>query len=155
MSEGSHVDPEVSDFSDEEHRRLVEAACAWPGGATQEEMELVLDWAWGTRTAAALLRLVLEGKIAAKSVTNADGTTEMTFARRSDPGAPVEPAAKPNKATEGSPGPRYSLSQHRMTRCQSDDDGYCDFSECPQLRDDEPKRSGRHCPLDQSEEEGE
>jgi hypothetical protein len=33
-------------------------------------------------------------------------------------------------------------------RCHADDDGDCVWSGCPQLRDDEPRRSGRHCPRD-------
>jgi hypothetical protein len=41
-----------------------------------------------------------------------------------------------------------SLSQRRMTRCHADDDGYCDWAKCPQLRDAEPSKTGRHCPLD-------
>ena len=32
--------------------------------------------------------------------------------------------------------------------CHSDDDGDCVWSECPQLRDGEPKATGRHCPRD-------
>lgn len=36
----------------------------------------------------------------------------------------------------------------RGTRCQSAQDGECFWKECPQLRDGEPERSGRHCPLD-------
>jgi hypothetical protein len=32
--------------------------------------------------------------------------------------------------------------------CMANDDDYCDWSDCPQVRDDEPKRSGRHCPRD-------
>jgi hypothetical protein len=40
-----------------------------------------------------------------------------------------------------------------MTRCQSDDDGYCEWRGCPQLRDNEPKKSGRHCPLDMEDED--
>jgi hypothetical protein len=43
---------------------------------------------------------------------------------------------------------RYSPSRHGMTRCQSDDDGYCSYGLCPQLRDGEPEASGRHCPFD-------
>jgi len=34
------------------------------------------------------------------------------------------------------------------TDCRSASDGDCDWSECPQLRDGEPKATGRHCPLD-------
>lgn len=34
--------------------------------------------------------------------------------------------------------------------CQADRDGDCTHKSCPQLRDGEPRRSGRHCPLDRS-----
>lgn len=47
---------------------------------------------------------------------------------------------------------QYSLQSRRMTRCQADDDDYCDFADCPQMRDGEPHMSGRHCPLDREEE---
>jgi hypothetical protein len=50
------------------------------------------------------------------------------------------------------PTQRYDTQQRRFTRCQADDDGYCDWSECPQLRDGEPACSGRHCPLDLDDE---
>ena len=39
--------------------------------------------------------------------------------------------------------------------CQSDCDGHCEWSHCPQLRDGEPDKTGRHCPLDHRGEEGE
>ncbi len=32
--------------------------------------------------------------------------------------------------------------------CHSDDDGDCVWAECPQLRDNEPRATGRHCPRD-------
>lgn len=35
-----------------------------------------------------------------------------------------------------------------LTSCAADDDGDCNHHECPQIRDGEPKRTGRHCPLD-------
>ena len=31
--------------------------------------------------------------------------------------------------------------------CHADRDGGCSWSECPQVRDGEPYRSGRHCPI--------
>lgn len=31
--------------------------------------------------------------------------------------------------------------------CHSDTDGDCYWKGCPQLKDDEPKKSGRSCPL--------
>jgi hypothetical protein len=37
--------------------------------------------------------------------------------------------------------------------CQSMRDGDCRWEHCPQERDGEPARSGRHCPLDLHEEE--
>ncbi len=32
--------------------------------------------------------------------------------------------------------------------CHAGKDGDCSWSECPQLHDGEPKKSGRHCPID-------
>lgn len=58
---------------------------------------------------------------------------------------PTEPQAEPL------PPFRFDMQQRCMTRCQSDDDGDCDWSGCPQNRDGEPKKSGRHCPLDSGE----
>jgi hypothetical protein len=40
--------------------------------------------------------------------------------------------------------------QRRMTRCQADEDD-CDWEHCPQIRDGEPRATGRHCPLDREE----
>jgi hypothetical protein len=40
-----------------------------------------------------------------------------------------------------------------LTRCAaSRGDGECFHTQCPQLRDGEPKKSGRHCPLDTQED---
>lgn len=36
--------------------------------------------------------------------------------------------------------------------CRAGKDGDCIWKKCPQLRDNEPARSGRHCPLDNPEE---
>jgi hypothetical protein len=38
-------------------------------------------------------------------------------------------------------------------KCKADRDGDCTWSECPQLRDNEPKTSHRHCPLDKGEDD--
>lgn len=35
-----------------------------------------------------------------------------------------------------------------LTRCAAGRDGECGHAQCPQLRDGEPAKSGRHCPLD-------
>lgn len=39
--------------------------------------------------------------------------------------------------------------------CHADDDGDCTWTECPQLRDGEPAKSRRHCPLDLARLRGE
>lgn len=36
----------------------------------------------------------------------------------------------------------------RDEHCHADSDGDCEWAKCPQLRDGEPKKTGRHCPLD-------
>ena len=41
---------------------------------------------------------------------------------------------------------KKSLPQAPAIRCHSDDDGYCEWKNCPQLRDGEPKATGRSCP---------
>ena len=46
------------------------------------------------------------------------------------------------------PEPRYDAQGRRITLCQADDDGDCTWAECPQRRDGEPRKTGRHCPLD-------
>lgn len=51
------------------------------------------------------------------------------------------------------PKPRLHLQQRRITLCQADDDDYCDWRDCPQLRDKEPAATGRHCPLDKTNDE--
>lgn len=39
------------------------------------------------------------------------------------------------------------------TYCQSGKDGDCNWAHCPQNRDNEPTKTGRHCPLDLHVEE--
>lgn len=34
------------------------------------------------------------------------------------------------------------------TDCHAGSDGDCVWKKCPQLKDGEPNKSGRHCPLD-------
>jgi len=36
----------------------------------------------------------------------------------------------------------------RVNKCHGASDGECFWGECPQLRDNEPAATGRHCPLD-------
>lgn len=43
-----------------------------------------------------------------------------------------------------------------LTGCHAagrNSDGECNWRECPQLKDGEPDKSGRHCPLDTNEDE--
>ena len=35
-----------------------------------------------------------------------------------------------------------------IAQCQAGNDGECVHKSCPQLRDNEPLKTGRHCPLD-------
>jgi predicted HAD superfamily Cof-like phosphohydrolase len=42
---------------------------------------------------------------------------------------------------------RVMLAEESPTRCASASDGDCVHRHCPQLRDGEPRRSGRSCPL--------
>lgn len=35
-----------------------------------------------------------------------------------------------------------------LSHCAAHSDGECHHAQCPQLRDNEPAATGRHCPLD-------
>ena len=61
--------------------------------------------------------------------------------------------AKTEPLADETPPSRFDMNRRQFTRCQADDDGYCEWTGCPQLRDDEPKRSGRHCPWDKPPDE--
>lgn len=49
--------------------------------------------------------------------------------------------------------PRLVFNDRDLHRCHSGQDGDCSWSLCPQNRDGEPVKSGRHCPLDYQEDE--
>ncbi len=40
-----------------------------------------------------------------------------------------------------------------IVRCRAHIDGDCYWKRCPQIRDGEPKKTGRHCPLDRIDPE--
>ncbi len=40
-----------------------------------------------------------------------------------------------------------------LLQCASHQDGDCHHRKCPQIKDGEPAKSGRHCPLDTSSKE--
>jgi hypothetical protein len=63
------------------------------------------------------------------------------------------PASAPNPGPGDASRHFVNLARNKLrsdgeSRCRSDSDGDCDWPGCPQLRDGEPTRSGRHCPLD-------
>lgn len=48
----------------------------------------------------------------------------------------------------------HPLQQAYQPRtCRSHSDGECFWEGCPQLQDNEPHKSGRHCPLDVADSE--
>ena len=52
-------------------------------------------------------------------------------------------------AGEGSAWVRQEHVELAPARCHADRDGNCHWLEgCPQIRDGEPDKTGRHCPLD-------
>lgn len=61
------------------------------------------------------------------------------------------PPAPPVAPVQGQPSDMLTPHQQRLAdegHCMSDGDGDCTWSGCPQLRDGEPKATGRHCPRD-------
>lgn len=47
---------------------------------------------------------------------------------------------------------RALVEQVPLTTCQADCDGDCSHAKCPQHADGEPHATGRHCPLDRSDQ---
>lgn len=43
---------------------------------------------------------------------------------------------------------KFEIKHTEISLCHADRDGECEWHSCPQLRDKEPERTGRHCPLD-------
>lgn len=50
---------------------------------------------------------------------------------------------------------KFHAQRRTVTRCQANSDGDCYSEKCPQLRDGEPAKTGRHCPYDTKESEDE
>lgn len=48
---------------------------------------------------------------------------------------------------------RTAVASTPLTRCAAARDGDCTHPACPQLGDNEPTASGRHCPIDTSLED--
>lgn len=44
-------------------------------------------------------------------------------------------------------------SEKPLERCAAGRDGECHHKDCPQLRDNEPMATGRHCPIDNWDDE--
>lgn len=62
----SHLEksPEFPDLlTPEDYKRIVLRCCEIPGGATEDAMRHVLDWARETKTMQAMLDLVLMGEL--------------------------------------------------------------------------------------------
>lgn len=93
--------------------------------------------------------LVLGSARSTGKVRRALGLTWNGIAVRYAASGPVTPAGGAAGQAEA---PRVVLPVARDPKvdggCRSDDDGHCTWERCPQLRDGEPKTSGRHCPLD-------
>lgn len=45
-------------------------------------------------------------------------------------------------------GKRGAAGIQTLRRCAASSDGECQHEQCPQIRDNEPGASGRHCPID-------
>lgn len=127
-------------------RWMCAEACAYAETDTEKAMRWLgfvqgAFWALGYRT---IEQMRVDNKSFTMSETETD-TLDPTGVRRWLASKEIMSGVDPPL--------RYDLSGRRMTRCQSDDDGHCEFKECPQLRDGEPNKSGRHCPLDKRGDE--
>ena len=89
-----------------------------------------------------------------RQIEAATRMAEWDKALREPPTATVEPgsgyAARRGRG-EGGHGmaePCDECGGRRVITCRANRDGDCSWNGCPQTRDGEPKKSGRHCPRD-------
>ena len=74
-----------------------------------------------------------------------------------DEAAPFAPVMVDGHTIEyGPPAGQPNAFGGGLPRCHAGSDGDCEWKDCPQLRDGEPKATGRHCPIDTADkyEEG-
>ena len=58
----------------------------------------------------------------------------------------------PQNPSEVAPSPAPGFFDKPLTHCAAGSDGDCTHPQCPQIRDGEPKKTGRHCPIDNRED---
>lgn len=68
-------------------------------------------------------------------------------------GRPVEYRRLGGEWAKPDTGRVFRLHYGLATGCCAGTDGECLWKDCPQLRDGEPEKSGRHCPLDVHEDD--
>jgi|SRR6185436_15923450 len=60
----------------------------------------------------------------------------------------VRLAAKEREPRQEKPIKESASDRYTLSICHAAKDGDCNWLLCPQIRDGEPAKSGRHCPLD-------
>lgn len=93
------------------------------------------------------------------TVSEADAEADTILAALNAAGYVVTPREPPGCPTPGAcschgTAPRDEFETRRAAgeHCHGGRDGDCFDARCPQLRDGEPVRTGRHCPLDAAED---
>lgn len=88
----------------------------------------------------------LDGVDEAQYMTGFTDGTHKAVLDQSPYGRPVEPDEVPAEESVV-----VVAVADSYAGCRADRDGDCSWQECPQLRDNEPKATGRHCPRDNPE----
>lgn len=98
-------------------------------------LKVILDCVDYTEPHGCLLNAPISGILPNQIIMRAKGALER------DAELPLER----NSATTA------AVEEHNY--CHADTDGDCAWEQCPQNRDGEPSKSGRHCPLDRKDDE--
>ena len=70
-----------------------------------------------------------------------------TLGRKSPPALGEDPGRSSPLVAGGGLAAPVAVFPHRYGECRAGTDGDCSFAGCPQLRDGEPEKTGRSCPL--------
>lgn len=131
----------------EEHEEQTETILTVSG-------EVIVTSAWPDHDGFGCMTIPARVSHVVRNASTTEPATYLAILRRveREPVGDTEPAPAP-AATAVEAGSRSLRVFYGIASgCHSDSDGDCAWVNCPQARDGEPQKTGRHCPLDVREE---
>lgn len=114
------------------------------------ERVLHSDWTWARNTRCKYVTISIDTRSGHATIMDRDrhqiSTDQLEWQYSAD--TPIPPVA-----LDYPPLPMPAPAVTELERCAAHKDGDCTDTRCPQNRDGEPMKTGRHCPLDTWEDD--